>query len=106
MRKIALKLVPTLWWHKNMDVILTHAPPRFIHMDQKFRFKPHVPPERREKIRQAMLAGQPLPPVRLFQIRDQFYALDGNHRIAVAKELGREDIRAHVVEYFVCQEFA
>jgi Icc-related predicted phosphoesterase len=31
MRRIVFKLVPTLWWHKRMDVILTHAPPRFIH---------------------------------------------------------------------------
>jgi Icc-related predicted phosphoesterase len=31
MRRIVFKLVPTLWWHKSIDFIVTHAPPRFIH---------------------------------------------------------------------------
>ena len=25
------RLLPTLWWHKQMDIVLAHAPPRFIH---------------------------------------------------------------------------
>ncbi len=72
---------------------------RYRDLDRKFRLKPHVPSEKREKIRRAMLAGKHLPPVQLFQIKDQYYALDGNHRIAVAKELDREDIHAHVIEF-------
>jgi uncharacterized ParB-like nuclease family protein len=72
---------------------------RYRDLDRKFRLKPHVPSEKQEKIREAMRAGKDLPPVRLFQIRDQYYALDGNHRIAVAKELGREEIHAHVIEF-------
>jgi hypothetical protein len=72
---------------------------RYHDLDRKFRLKPHVPSERRERIRQAMQDGKHLPPVQLFQIKDQYYAMDGNHRIAVAKELGREDIYARVVEF-------
>ncbi len=72
---------------------------RYHDLDRRFRLKPHVPSEKRENIRQALLAGKRLPPVKLFQIKDQYYALDGNHRIAVAKELGREDIQAHVIEF-------
>jgi uncharacterized ParB-like nuclease family protein len=72
---------------------------RYRDLDRKFRMKPHVPSERRENIKKAMRAGKRLPPVQLFQIKDQYYAMDGNHRIAAAKELGREDIYAHVVEF-------
>ncbi len=31
MRRIVFRRLPVLWWHKRMDIILTHAPPRFIH---------------------------------------------------------------------------
>jgi len=72
---------------------------RYRDLDRKFRMKPNVPSERRENIKKAMVAGKRLPPVQLFQIKDQYYAMDGNHRISVAKELGWEDIYAHVVEF-------
>lgn len=72
---------------------------RYRDLDRKFRMKPHVPSERRENIKKAMQEGRRLPPVQLFQIKDQYYAMDGNHRIAAAKELGREEIYARVVEF-------
>jgi Icc-related predicted phosphoesterase len=31
MRSIIRRLRPTLWWHGGVDVVITHAPPRFIH---------------------------------------------------------------------------
>ena len=31
MRRIIFRLWPTLWWSKRIDIIVTHAPPRFIH---------------------------------------------------------------------------
>ena len=31
MRTTIFSLWPTLWWHKRMDIVMTHAPPRFIH---------------------------------------------------------------------------
>ena len=34
----------------------------------------------------------------LYQIRDDYYVLDGNHRVVAAKELGWADIKAKVVE--------
>jgi Icc-related predicted phosphoesterase len=30
MRRIIFRLWPTLWWTKPLDIIVTHAPPRFI----------------------------------------------------------------------------
>ena len=77
---------------------------RYHDLDRKFRLKPHVGSERQDRIRKAMRAGKSMPPVKLFQIKDQYYAMDGNHRIAVAKELGREDIRAHVVEFLPAKD--
>lgn len=31
MRRMVFKRTPLLWWHKPMDIVLTHAPPRFVH---------------------------------------------------------------------------
>jgi DNA-binding Lrp family transcriptional regulator len=45
-----------------------------------------------------MRQGRYLGPVKLYQIKNEFYVLDGNHRIAAAKELGQDEILAHIVE--------
>lgn len=39
-----------------------------------------------------------LPPVKLYQIGDAYFVLDGNHRISVARERGMEFIDAEVIE--------
>jgi Icc-related predicted phosphoesterase len=31
MRAIIRRLRPTIWWHGGIDVVVTHAPPRYIH---------------------------------------------------------------------------
>jgi DNA-binding Lrp family transcriptional regulator len=71
---------------------------RYHDFDRRFRPKQHVARERLEPIRDAMRNGKPLPPVQLYQIKDEYYALDGNHRIAAAKELGLSTIDARIVE--------
>ncbi len=71
---------------------------RYHDFDNKFRLKQHLPRERLTRIRNIMRAGKPLPPVDLFQIKDEYYVLDGNHRIAAAKEFGFKDITARIVE--------
>jgi len=50
-------------------------------------------------IKSALREGKPLPPVKLYQIKEEYYALDGNHRIAAAKELGHDEILARIVEF-------
>lgn len=72
---------------------------RYHDFDHQFRFKPHIQSERLNKIKQAMREGRPLPPVKLYQIRAEYYAVDGNHRIAAAKEFGHDEILAHIVEF-------
>ncbi len=71
---------------------------RYQDFDARFRFKGTSPSERLQGIQQAMTQGKALPPVRLYQIKDEYYVLDGNHRIAAAKQLGHDDILAHIVE--------
>mgnify|MGYP000918080526 CR=1 FL=1 len=71
---------------------------RYQDFDERFRFKGGAPSERLQRIQQAMRQGKVLPPVRLYQIKDEYYVLDGNHRIAAAKQLGHDDILAHIVE--------
>jgi hypothetical protein len=67
---------------------------RYHDFDNHFRFKQNISSERLQWIRAAMREGQPLKPVELFQIKDEYYVSDGNHRISAAKELGHDEILA------------
>jgi hypothetical protein len=77
---------------------------RYQDFDNRFRLKKRAPSERLERIKSAMREGHPLPPVKLYQIKDDFYVLDGNHRIAAAKEHGHDEILAHIVEFIPSKE--
>ncbi|MDJ0874481.1 MAG: Lrp/AsnC ligand binding domain-containing protein [Desulfobacterales bacterium] len=72
---------------------------RYQDFDSRFRLKHQRPSERLQRIKTAMREGRVLPPVKLYQIKDAFYVLDGNHRIAAAKEMDHDEIRAHIVEF-------
>jgi len=72
---------------------------RYHDFDSKFRLKQHVPLDRLQNIKKAMQEGKPLPRVKLFKLKDEYYVLDGNHRISAAKEFGYEDIDADIVEF-------
>jgi DNA-binding Lrp family transcriptional regulator len=72
---------------------------RYKDFDNRFRFKQNLPQERLQWIKEAMRKGRTLGPVKLFEIKDEFYVLDGNHRIAAAKELGHDEILAHIEEF-------
>lgn len=76
---------------------------KYHDFDSQFRPKRHVSSRRFNEIKKAMRSGTPLPPVKLYQIRNDYYVLDGNHRVAAAKELGRYDIQAKVVELLSSQ---
>jgi DNA-binding Lrp family transcriptional regulator/uncharacterized ParB-like nuclease family protein len=72
---------------------------RYHDFDSQFKLKSHVPPDRLISVKRAMRQGRALPPVKLYKIKDEFYVLDGNHRIAAAKQFGHADIRAKIVEF-------
>ncbi len=71
---------------------------KYYDFDSQFRPKKHVSERRFKDIKKAMREGTSLPPVKLYQIRNDYYVLDGNHRVAAAKELGRDDIQGKVIE--------
>jgi len=77
---------------------------RYHDFDSKFRLKQHLPHERLEAVKKAMKQGKPIQPVELYQLKDEYYVLDGNHRIAAAKEFGYSDIRARIVELIPSEE--
>ena len=72
---------------------------RYHDFDKSFKPKHHVFSERLENIRRAMEAGKRMPPVHLYQIKEDYYVVDGNHRVAVAKELGHQEIEASILEF-------
>jgi hypothetical protein len=52
-----------------------------------------------ENVKDAMLAGKMLPPIKVYQIFDSYFVIDGHHRVTVAKkELNAAAIDAEVIE--------
>jgi hypothetical protein len=78
---------------------ITGSVGRYHDFDDQFRIKKHIPSERLENIKKAMRAGKRLPPVKLYQIKDEYYVLDGNHRVAAAKAFKHDTILADIVEF-------
>ena len=50
----------------------------------------------RVKVAQTGWGG--LPPVKVYQVGDSYFVLDGNHRVSVARQLGATHIEAYVTE--------
>lgn len=57
--------------------------------------------ERWKRIDRAFHRGEEFPPVTLYKIGDAYFALDGNHRVSVARYHGVEWIDADVTEFRV-----
>jgi DNA-binding Lrp family transcriptional regulator len=71
---------------------------RYQDFDGRFRPKDHLPKDRLDSIKHVMKEGGALPPVKLYQIKNKYYVLDGNHRISAAKALGLKSLDAQIVE--------
>lgn len=69
-------------------------------LDKNFRFKWRKPSERYLSIKRKMEEGEILPPIDVYKIRDEYYVLDGHHRVAVAKELKQKFIDANVIQAY------
>jgi uncharacterized ParB-like nuclease family protein len=50
------------------------------------------------RVGEAFYADINLPPVTLYKVGEVYFVVDGNHRVSVARELGREFIDAEVLE--------
>ncbi|PIE57505.1 MAG: transcriptional regulator [Desulfobulbus propionicus] len=71
---------------------------RYHDFDNQFRPVREGENTRLEGIRRAMVQGRVMPPISLYQIKEEYFIYDGHHRIAAARELGHTHIRACIVE--------
>ncbi len=55
--------------------------------------------KRFKSIKDAMEKRKVLPLVELYKVKDEYYVVDGHHRIAAAKQLGMLTIDSHIVEF-------
>lgn len=71
-------------------------------MDRRFRYKSGKVDQRLRRLRElnayAMVA---LPPVELYAINDEYYVVDGHHRVALALENDQPEIDAYVTAHEV-----
>jgi len=71
---------------------------RYHDFDNQFKTHSAKVDERLKNIMDAMREGKNLPPIALYQIKEDFFILDGHHRFRAAVELGWTDIRSRIVE--------
>ena len=74
---------------------------RYKDFNAEFQIEEHLDRGRKDRIKELMEREEVLPPVKLYKIGDAYFVLDGNHRIAAAKELEKEFIDADVTECVV-----
>jgi nucleotide-binding universal stress UspA family protein len=55
--------------------------------------------QRYRRVLAAMQSGAPLPAVELYKLGSGYYVVDGNHRVAAARELGQAEVDADVTEF-------
>ena len=72
---------------------------RYQDFDDQFRFRSNKKSKRFDSVLDAMRMGTVLPPIKLYQIKDQYYVVDGNHRVAAAKQLNHDEILANILEF-------
>lgn len=77
---------------------------RYNDFDSKFRQKRSHESYRQKRVKEAMKINKPLPPVELYKIREEYYVLDGNHRISAAKAFGQSAVDGHIIEYLPSKE--
>jgi hypothetical protein len=74
--------------------------------DMDFNPLTKVMRDRWERVNQAVLGDIPLPPVQLRKVGDEYFVVDGHHRVSVAKYHGMVFIDAEVYEYMCASEAA
>ncbi len=71
---------------------------RYRDFDRVFLPTQEYTAERWKGISRAFFAEASLPPVKLYKIGEAYFVVDGNHRVSVAREQGRDFIDAEVIE--------
>jgi uncharacterized ParB-like nuclease family protein len=49
-------------------------------------------------IARAIFNGREMPPIEVYKVDNNYFVIDGNHRVSVMKTLGQDFIEAHVIE--------
>ena len=71
-------------------------------MDRRFRYKSGKVDARLRHLREANRWGMvAFPPVELYQLNDDYYVVDGHHRVAIALENRQPEIDAYVLAHQV-----
>jgi hypothetical protein len=65
--------------------------PGFLPIDRRLR-------DRWTRIYRAMVEGEELPAIDAYKVGDNYYVIDGHHRVSVARSLGRDSINARVID--------
>jgi ParB-like chromosome segregation protein Spo0J len=47
-------------------------------------------------VKQAFLQSKPLPPVQVVQVEEDYFVIDGHHRVSAARQLGVSYLEARV----------
>ena len=89
-RSLGLKTIPLECIVGSVD--------RTREFDRGFRPTSERVRPRWERIAEAHHRGQALPPIDVYKVGDLYFVQDGNHRVSVARALGRTDIDAYVTE--------
>lgn len=55
--------------------------------------------QRYKGIKESMERMYLIPPIKVYNVEDEYYILDGHHRVEAGKEVGRAFLDAEVVEY-------
>lgn len=71
---------------------------RYHDFDNQFKTNKRKRDERHDSIKKALISGKKLPPIALYQIKEDFFILDGHHRFTAARDLGHSHISSRIVE--------
>jgi hypothetical protein len=77
---------------------ITGSVERAEDFDAEFRPRSVHVRERWVGIASAMQRGEYLPPIELYKVGDEYYVVDGHHRVSVMRYHGQLYIEAHVTE--------
>ena len=70
---------------------------RYSDFTEGFRFHEDRISAKYEWIKSAMLDGKILPPIKVYQILDNYFVIDGHHRVTIAKNvMNTEDLQVAV----------
>lgn len=72
---------------------------RYHDFDREFLPKTEISADRWSSVRKMFDSEVGFPPIKVYQIDEAFFVVDGNHRVSVARQLKMKTIEAEVVHY-------